>query len=70
MRSEREATELRQFFQIKIDLTAAVRSGRQEDAEFHIGELATIRLHTTNARLRDACTIAIAEHRDTSVYAA
>lgn len=70
MRSEHAATELKQYFQIKNDLLVAFRAGNKEDAEFHIGELAAIRLHTTNERLRGACSATIAELGDTEVYAA
>lgn len=70
MRSQTEATELRHYFQIKTELQAARRGGRAEDAEFHIGELAGIRLHTTNARLRDACTATIEDRHGSAVDAA
>jgi hypothetical protein len=55
MRLAREATELRQFFAIKTDLATAVRDAVADDIDFHLGELATMRLHTTSARLRAAC---------------
>lgn len=59
MRSTREATELRQYFQIKTDLSAAVSGATAGDIDFYLNELATMQMHTTSDRLRRACRAAI-----------
>jgi hypothetical protein len=55
-------TELIQYFQIKTDLAAAVRSAAAVDIEFHLGELAVMRLHTNSDRLRRACAATLASY--------
>jgi hypothetical protein len=58
MTQTREATELLQYFAIKTDLAAATRNAASEDIAFHLGELATMQMHTTSARLSRACRAA------------
>ncbi|MDI1263912.1 MAG: hypothetical protein PS018_11705 [bacterium] len=62
MRKAQQSTELQQYFAIKSDLADATRLGSADDIEFHLNELAVIRLHTDSARLRAACIDAMAGH--------
>lgn len=62
MRLIQEATELQHFFAIRNDLADATRRGMTDDIQFHLDELATMRMHTTSERLQRACKSAAADH--------
>ncbi len=56
----RKNTELQHFFAIKTDLAAAFRASNMEDIDFHLNELAVMRLHTNSDTLRRECRSTIA----------
>lgn len=69
MCSTRESTELRQFFAIKSDLVAAVKAAVLDDIDFHLNELATMKMHTTSERIKQACREALFSRLSPAVLA-
>jgi hypothetical protein len=53
--------ELRQYFEIKRDLAAAVRAAASVEVEHHIDELQILAMHTSSDKLRRACASTVAE---------
>lgn len=62
MRSTRDQTELRFYFEIKSELVAAVKDAAPDALVLLLDELSAIQMHTGSDRLRLACAATIASH--------